>query len=122
MLFNQRKFPRLLTCSRLPLGCFVPLLTSTWLRLIFGTAAHGRAPGAGSTGAANTLSKGLWKSVYLSEVPAATVAITHLTPHTRYRGEYVARFGNIVLILSRVVCGFLLPSWHRSHRGASRCS
>lgn len=41
-----------------------------------------------STGFANTLSKGLWKSVYLAEVPLESVAITHLTPHTQYKGEY----------------------------------
>ena len=41
-----------------------------------------------TTGPANTLSKGIWKSVYLTEAPAATVVITHLTPHTRYMGDY----------------------------------
>ena len=41
-----------------------------------------------TTGFANTLSKGLWKSVYLITVPVATVAITHLTPHTHYMGKY----------------------------------
>jgi hypothetical protein len=30
----------------------------------------------------------VWKSVYLSEVPLETVAITHLTPHTHYKGDY----------------------------------
>jgi len=43
---------------------------------------------AKTTGPANTLSKGLWKSVYLTEVPRDTVAITHVTPHTRYKGAY----------------------------------
>jgi beta-mannosidase len=41
-----------------------------------------------STGFAQTLSKGLWKSVYLVEVPLENVVITHLTPHTHYKGEY----------------------------------
>ena len=41
-----------------------------------------------TTGPANTLSKGIWKSLYLSEVPLSTVAITHMTPHTRYNGAY----------------------------------
>ena len=36
----------------------------------------------------NTLSKGLWKSVYVSEVAAGAVAITHVTPHTTYAGAY----------------------------------
>ena len=39
-------------------------------------------------GPANTLSKGIWKSVYVTDVPLATVAITHVTPHTRYQGAY----------------------------------
>ena len=43
---------------------------------------------AKTTGPAPTLSKGVWKSVYLTDVPLATVAITHLTPHTRYNGAY----------------------------------
>eukprot|EP00038_Savillea_parva_P004143 m.134586 g.134586 ORF g.134586 m.134586 type:complete len:1103 (-) comp11390_c0_seq3:144-3452(-) len=41
-----------------------------------------------SSGAANTFSKGIWKSVYLVEVPTGTVAITHVTPHTHYNGSY----------------------------------
>jgi hypothetical protein len=41
-----------------------------------------------TTGFAQTLSKGLWKSVYLAEIPRETVAITHLSPHTLYKGEY----------------------------------
>jgi beta-mannosidase len=41
-----------------------------------------------TTGPANTLSKGIWKSVYLTDVPRATVAITHVTPHTYYAGAY----------------------------------
>ena len=32
--------------------------------------------------------KGLWKSVYIVDVPSSTVAITHMTPHTRYLGNY----------------------------------
>jgi hypothetical protein len=45
-----------------------------------------------TTGPANTLSKGIWKSVYLTDVPVETVAITHVTPHTLYNGAYpVAR-------------------------------
>lgn len=43
---------------------------------------------ANTTGPANTLSKGLWKSVYLIEVPRGSVAITHVTPHTAYQGAY----------------------------------
>jgi beta-mannosidase len=43
---------------------------------------------AASSGSAATFSKGIWKSVYLSVVPAGTAAITHVTPHTRYMGAY----------------------------------
>ena len=42
----------------------------------------------GNHTAAQTFSKGIWKSVYLITVPAATVAITHVTPHTRYMGKF----------------------------------
>ena len=41
-----------------------------------------------TSGPARTLSKGIWKPVYIVEVPTSTVAITYLTPHTRYLGEY----------------------------------
>jgi len=41
-----------------------------------------------TAGPVPTFSKGIWKSVYLTEVPRSTVAITHLTPHTKYKGEY----------------------------------
>jgi beta-mannosidase len=41
-----------------------------------------------TTGPASTFSKGVWKSVYIVEVPAASAAITHVTPHTRYSGAY----------------------------------
>ena len=41
-----------------------------------------------TSGPAVTFSKGIWKSVYLVEVPAATLAITHVTPHTHYMGAY----------------------------------
>jgi beta-mannosidase len=41
-----------------------------------------------TSGSAATFSKGIWKSVYLTEVPAATAAITHVTPHTHYIGAY----------------------------------
>jgi beta-mannosidase len=43
---------------------------------------------AATSGSAVTFSKGIWKSVYLTEVPAETAAITHVAPHTHYRGEY----------------------------------
>lgn len=43
---------------------------------------------AATSGPAVTFSKGIWKSVYLTEVPAGAVAITHVAPHTHYRGEY----------------------------------
>ena len=41
-----------------------------------------------TTGFAKSMSKGLWKSVYLLTVPAASVSITHVTPHTLYKGAY----------------------------------
>eukprot|EP00039_Didymoeca_costata_P021562 m.2498 g.2498 ORF g.2498 m.2498 type:complete len:975 (-) comp2531_c0_seq1:113-3037(-) len=41
-----------------------------------------------TTGPASTFSKGIWKSVYIVEVPQSSVAITHITPHTRYLGSY----------------------------------
>ena len=41
-----------------------------------------------TSGPARTLSKGLWKSVYLAALPLASAAITHMTPHTHYLGEY----------------------------------
>ena len=34
------------------------------------------------------LSRGIWKSVYLSTVPARTVAILHATPTVRFHGPY----------------------------------
>ena len=51
--------------------------------------SHTSTNSSGNTsGPAVTFSKGIWKSVYTLEVPAATAAITHLTPHTHFRGAY----------------------------------
>ena len=37
---------------------------------------------------AHTFSKGLWKSVYTVSVDAGAAAITHVTPHTKFLGDY----------------------------------
>ena len=39
-------------------------------------------------GRTQIFSKGIWKSVYITEVPAGTAVITHVTPHTHYLGKY----------------------------------
>jgi beta-mannosidase len=41
-----------------------------------------------TSGSAVTFSKGIWKSVYLTEVPAGGLAISQVTPHAHYQGEY----------------------------------
>jgi len=41
-----------------------------------------------TTGRAATVTRGIWKSVYLVHVPAASVAITHVMPLPRYQGAY----------------------------------
>jgi len=41
-----------------------------------------------SSGSINTFSKGIWKSVYLLEVPFGSAALTYVTPHTKYLGKY----------------------------------
>jgi hypothetical protein len=41
-----------------------------------------------TTGPAHSFTKGLWKSVYTTTVPLGSIAITHVTPHTKYAGAY----------------------------------
>lgn len=36
----------------------------------------------------HTFSKGIWKSVYIVSLPKSGAAITHLVPHTFYRGDH----------------------------------